>query len=29
MKLRGTVEIVQAGSIPEGAKRIADERTWD
>ncbi len=29
MKLRGTVEIVPAGSIPEGAKRIADERKWD
>ncbi|MBI2217480.1 MAG: phenylacetate--CoA ligase family protein [Candidatus Rokubacteria bacterium] len=29
MKLRGTVEVVGAGVIPEGAKKIADERTWE
>jgi phenylacetate-CoA ligase len=29
MKLRGAVEVVAAGTIPEGAKKIADERTWD
>ena len=29
MKLRGGVAIVAAGSIPEGAKKITDERTWD
>ena len=29
MKLRGGVEVVAAGSIPEGAKKISDERTWD
>jgi phenylacetate-CoA ligase len=29
MKLRGTVEVVPAGTIPEGAKKISDERTWD
>ena len=29
MKLRGAVEIVPAGSIPGGARRIADERTWE
>jgi phenylacetate-CoA ligase len=28
MKLRGTVEIVPPGTIPDGAKRISDERTW-
>jgi phenylacetate-CoA ligase len=28
MKLRGTVDVVPAGTIPEGAKKIADERTW-
>lgn len=29
MKLRGEVEVVSRGSIPEGAKKIADERSWD
>ncbi len=29
MKLRGRVEVVPAGSIPEGAKKISDERKWD
>jgi len=29
MKLRGSVQIVSAGSIPDGAKKISDERKWD
>ena len=29
MKLRGEVRIVPAGTIPEGAKKIDDRRTWD
>jgi phenylacetate-coenzyme A ligase PaaK-like adenylate-forming protein len=29
MKLRGSVEIVPAGTIPETAKKIADQRTWE
>ena len=29
MKLRGAAEIVPAGTIPENAKKIVDERTWD
>ena len=29
MKLRGQVEVVPRGSIPEGAKKISDERKWD
>lgn len=29
MKLRGTVAIVPAGTIPDGAKKISDERKWD
>ena len=29
MKLRGNVEFVPAGTIPEGAKRIDDQRSWD
>ena len=29
MKLRGGVAIVAAGAIPEGAKKISDERRWD
>jgi phenylacetate-CoA ligase len=29
MKLRGSVEVVPAGTIPEGAKKISDERKWD
>jgi phenylacetate-coenzyme A ligase PaaK-like adenylate-forming protein len=29
MKLRGSVDVVAGGTIPDGAKKIADERTWD
>jgi phenylacetate-CoA ligase len=29
MKLRGRVELVPAGTIPEGAKKIDDQRKWD
>ena len=29
MKLRGDVEFVPRGTIPEGAKKIEDQRTWD
>lgn len=29
MKLRGEVLVVPAGAIPEGAKRIDDQRKWD
>jgi phenylacetate-CoA ligase len=29
MKLRGGVAIVPAGTIPDGAKRIDDQRTWE
>jgi phenylacetate-CoA ligase len=29
MKLRGAVEVVTAGTIPDGARKIADERKWD
>ncbi len=29
MKLRGSVEIVPAGTIPDNAKKISDERKWD
>jgi phenylacetate-CoA ligase len=29
MKLRGSIDVVGAGTIPEGAKKIADERKWD
>jgi phenylacetate-CoA ligase len=29
MKLRGTVAVVAAGTIPEGAKKISDERKWE
>jgi phenylacetate-CoA ligase len=29
MKLRGGVEIVAAGTVAEGAKKISDERQWD
>ena len=29
MKLRGAVEVAPRGSIPESAKKIADERKWD
>ena len=29
MKLRGSVDIVAAGTIPDGAKKIDDQRKWD
>jgi phenylacetate-CoA ligase len=29
MKLRGTVEVVATGTIPDGAKKILDGRRWD
>jgi len=29
MKLRGAVDVVAAGTIPDGAKKIDDRRTWD
>ena len=29
MKLRGEVEVVLRGSIPESAKKIDDQRKWD
>jgi phenylacetate-CoA ligase len=29
MKLRGAVDVVAAGVIPENAKKISDERKWD
>jgi phenylacetate-CoA ligase len=29
MKLRGTVAVVGAGTIPENARKISDERKWD
>jgi len=29
MKLRGNVEFIPSGTIPEGAKKIEDLRTWD
>lgn len=29
MKLRGQVEVVPKGTIPEAAKKISDERKWD
>ncbi len=29
MKLRGEIEIVSTGTIPEGAKKIDDRREWD
>lgn len=28
MKLRGAVEVVPAGTVPDGAKKIHDQRTW-
>jgi phenylacetate-CoA ligase len=28
LKLRAAVEVVAPGTIPEGAKRVSDERTW-
>jgi phenylacetate-CoA ligase len=29
MKLRGEVQVVAAGTIPDGARKISDERKWD
>jgi phenylacetate-CoA ligase len=29
MKLRGSVAVVGAGTIPDNAKKVSDERTWD
>ena len=29
MKIRGDVEFVSNGVIPEGAKKIEDQRTWE
>src|SRR6059036_2476213 len=29
MKLRGSVQVVSPGTIPDGAKKISDERKWD
>ncbi len=29
MKLRGEVEFVSRGTIPDGAKKIDDQREWD
>ena len=29
VRLRGTVEIVPAGTLPADAKKIVDQRTWD
>jgi phenylacetate-CoA ligase len=29
MKVRGDVQLVQKGTIPEGAKKIEDQRTWE
>jgi phenylacetate-coenzyme A ligase PaaK-like adenylate-forming protein len=29
MKLRGTIDVVAAGVIPDNAKKISDERKWD
>jgi phenylacetate-CoA ligase len=29
MKVRGDVQFVPKGTIPEGAKRIEDQRTWE
>jgi phenylacetate-CoA ligase len=29
MKLRGTVQVVAGGTIPDGAKNSSDERKWD
>jgi phenylacetate-CoA ligase len=29
MKLRGEVQFVPTGTIPEGAKKIDDQRTWE
>jgi phenylacetate-coenzyme A ligase PaaK-like adenylate-forming protein len=29
MKVRGEVQFVLKGSIPEGARKIEDQRTWE
>jgi len=29
MKIRGDVQFVPEGTIPEGAKKIEDQRTWE
>jgi phenylacetate-CoA ligase len=29
MKLRGAVDVVATGAIPDNAKKISDERKWD
>ena len=29
MKIRGDVRFVPKGTIPEGAKKIEDQRTWE
>ena len=29
MKIRGDVQFVPKGTIPEGAKKIEDQRTWE
>jgi phenylacetate-CoA ligase len=29
MKVRGDVQFVTKGTIPEGAKKIEDQRTWE
>jgi hypothetical protein len=29
MKVRGDVQFVPKGTIPEGAKKIDDQRTWE
>jgi hypothetical protein len=29
MKLRGGIDVVAAGVIPDNAKKISDERKWD
>ena len=29
MKLRGSVDVVAPGMIPDSAKKISDERKWD
>jgi phenylacetate-CoA ligase len=29
MKIRGDVQFVPKGTVPEGAKKIEDQRTWE
>jgi len=29
IKIRGNVQFIPKGTIPEGAKKIEDQRTWD